>query len=120
MPVLPSGWCVRNPPTAPSTQSSLAGRRHERYWEGADLVMEVVRPDRKSRKRDHETKRREYARAGIPEYWIVDHQEERILVLTLQEFAYRVHGEFTRGTEATSVLLPGRSLPMDAVLAAGR
>ena len=34
--------------------------------EGADLAMEVVSPDAKSRNRDLETKRQEYARAKIP------------------------------------------------------
>jgi Uma2 family endonuclease len=94
-----------------------ATRGHERYWDGADLVMEVVSPDRKSRQRDYETRRREYARARIPEYWIVDPQEERILVLVLEGDAYQVHGDFRRGTAATSLLLPGFSVPVDAVLA---
>ena len=47
-----------------------AARIGEPFWEGADLVMEVVSGD--DRRRDLETKRLEYARAGIPEYWIVD------------------------------------------------
>jgi Uma2 family endonuclease len=96
-----------------------AGRRQERFWDGADLVMEVVSPDPKSRKRDYETKRREYARARIPEYWIVDPQEQRILVLVLADSGYQIHGDFGPGTEATSALLPGFSVPVDGVLAAG-
>jgi len=93
-------------------------RRHDRYWEGADLVMEVVSPDPKDRKRDLETKRREYARAGIPEYWIVDPLEQRILVLTLRGGGYQVHGEFGRGMEASSLLLPDFHVPVDDVFAA--
>ena len=36
----------------------------------ADLVVEVVSPD--STKRDRKEKYREYARGGVPEYWLVD------------------------------------------------
>jgi len=46
----------------------------EELWEGADLVMEVVSSDRKH---DYETKRIEYAKARIPEYWIVDPTGEK-------------------------------------------
>jgi Uma2 family endonuclease len=45
-------------------------RRTFDYWEGADLVVEIVNRDDPAR--DLETKRAEYAEAGIPEYWIVD------------------------------------------------
>jgi Uma2 family endonuclease len=45
---------------------------------GADLAMEVVSKGKEDRKRDLITKRFEYARAGIPEYWIVDPQTRRI------------------------------------------
>jgi len=47
-----------------------ADRRHEQYWEKPDLVMEVISSD--YRRHDLETQRREYAQAGIPEYWVVD------------------------------------------------
>src|SRR5690242_17058779 len=46
--------------------------------QGADLVMEVVSPGAESRERDYQDKRDAYARAGIPEYWLVDPQERRI------------------------------------------
>jgi hypothetical protein len=42
--------------------------------DGADLVMEVASEGEENRKRDLQTKREEYARAGIAEYWIVDHK----------------------------------------------
>jgi Uma2 family endonuclease len=85
---------------------------------GADLAMEVVSEGAKERERDLETKRLEYAKAGIPEYWIIDRQERRIIVLTLEGAEYRVHGEFSPGARATSVLLPGFSVAVSEVLAA--
>ena len=53
------------------------------------------------------TKRREYAQAGIPEYWIVDPTDASITVLTLQGQEYALHGEFVAGETALSVLLEG-------------
>jgi hypothetical protein len=41
-----------------------------------DLVVEVVSDD--SVERDYETKRAEYAAAGIPEYWIVDPRSDLV------------------------------------------
>ena len=78
-------------------------RRQNAYWSGADLVIEVVSPDEP--RRDLVTKRREYALAGIPEYWIVNPQTETITVLALAETTYVEHGVWTRGTTATSRLL---------------
>ena len=78
-------------------------RRSDSYWEGADLVLEVVSPD--DPQRDTVTKRREYAQAGIPEYWIVDPADMSITVLTLRGREYALHGEFVAGETATSVLL---------------
>ena len=72
--------------------------------------LEVVSPG--NRPHDFETKRREYAEAGIPEYWMVDPEENGITVLVLDpgETLYREHGRFSSGSRATSVLLPGFSV----------
>jgi Uma2 family endonuclease len=86
---------------------------------GADLVMEVVSEGGENRKRDLETKPREYAAAGISEYWIIDPHDQRITVLTLDGSNYRVHGVFSPGTQATSVLLPGFAVAVEAVFVAG-
>jgi Uma2 family endonuclease len=83
--------------------------------DGADLVMEVLSEGHENRERDLKTKREEYSQAGISEYWIVDYQERRITVLVLEGQTYRTHGEFGRGSQATSVLFPGFSVNVDAV-----
>ncbi len=88
-------------------------RRRDRYWLGADLVAEVVSPDRPER--DLVQKREEYAAAGILEYWIVDPRVETITVLRLEGGAYVEHGVFGRGARATSALLAGFAVYVDAV-----
>jgi Uma2 family endonuclease len=85
-----------------------------------DLAIEVVSEGRAARDRDYRTKRREYARAGIPEYWIVDPEKECIVVLKLVKKRYQVHGVFGRGQLVTSASLQGFSVAIDAVFAAAR
>jgi len=93
-----------------------ADRIGEDYWEGADLVMEVVSGSKEDRDRDLITKRREYARAGIPEYWIVDPKQEQITVLRLDGKKYAVHGVFATGSVAASALLNGFTVDVTAAL----
>jgi Uma2 family endonuclease len=92
----------------------------DKYLQGANLVIEVVSEDEESHKREYQEKRSDYASLGIPEYWIVDPQVERITVLTLDGRQYRVHGEFALGQQATSVLLAGFGVDVSAVFDAGR
>ena len=47
----------------------------EQYCEKADIVIEVVSDQ--NRPHDIKTKRVEYAKAGIPEYWIIDPERQR-------------------------------------------
>jgi Uma2 family endonuclease len=102
-----------------------------RYADGADLVMEVVSEE--NRRHDLETKRREYAEAGIPEYWIVDPQAGRITVLSLPasgsgpvagsgssspaSLQYEEHGVFGVGERAASRPLPGFEVDVSAAFA---
>jgi len=96
-----------------------ADRRQANYWRGADLVMEVMSPD--DPKRDRDTKRREYALAGIPEFWLADPTERTVTVFTLPPAAdrYAVHGIFGLGERALSVSLPGFGVDVGEVFAAG-
>ncbi len=83
-------------------------RRQDAYWLGADLVVEIVSPD--DPERDTRVKRREYAQAGIPEYWIVNPQDESVTVLRLAGSRYAEHGTYRRGDTANSALLAGFTL----------
>lgn len=90
--------------------------RLEKYWDGADLAIEVVGPE--GRKRDLDTKREEYARAGIAEYWIVDPEKSVVHVLVLDGQEYRSHGTFADAAEVTSTVLPSFSVSAQAIFAA--
>jgi Uma2 family endonuclease len=92
--------------------------RHNRVWDGADLVMEVVSDDPKDRQRDYEQKLVDYAEAKINEYWIVDFERQVVIVHRLNGDRYAVYGEFSRGERATSVLLQGFEVDVAALFAA--
>ena len=90
-------------------------KEREAFAEDTLLLVEVAET---SLAYDRSTKLRLYAEAGIPEYWIVDPAQEQVTVLTLPEGAesYVVRGEFRRGEEATSALLPGFGVGVAEVL----
>ena len=90
--------------------------RHENYWDGADLAIEIVSASLEDRERDLVAKRIEYAQAGIQEYWIVDPAEETITVLSLSGDVYSESGFFNRGDVVTSSLLPELALPVSEIL----
>ena len=85
--------------------------RGERFWRGADLVVEVVSEGNPHH--DYVTKRYEYARAGIPEYWIVDPSDETITVLELTGGDYAERGVFRRGESLVSATIPDLVVSID-------
>jgi Uma2 family endonuclease len=85
------------------------------------LVVEVAsstKTDKKSRDRDYIQKRSEYAKRGIPEYWIVDPEKAVVLVLTLVGSAYQ-ETSFTGNGAIVSPSFPGLTITADEVLTAG-
>jgi Uma2 family endonuclease len=63
-------------------------RLHEYYLEGpAELVIEVTRPTHVTQ--DREVKRRYYEAGGVPEYWIIDPQQQQIEFLRLINGRYQ-------------------------------
>ena len=98
--------------------------------EGApDLVVEVISED--SEDRDRDDKRREYAAAGVPEYWIVEGREGRdgVTFLALQDDGSyeelgpdaqgRLHSRVLTGFWLDPAWLAGENLPnLYTVLAA--
>ncbi len=111
--VLPSGMRIKlksgkyRDPDLLYMKAENAHRRRQKYWLGADLVMEVVSGSSEDIERDWKTKTREYARCGISEYWIIDPAQKVVCVQTLVGDSYKVHGNFRPGETAMSALLRG-------------
>lgn len=93
-------------------------RSGDRFWTGADVVVEVLSVDNPDR--DFVDKRRDYAEAAIPEYWIVDPRTETITVLELAQGEYAEHGAYSRGELAASLAIPGLGVEVDDVFDAAK
>lgn len=77
-----------------------------KFWDGADLVVEVVSEGTENRRRDLVVKRRAYAAAKISEYWLVDLQKSQVTVLKLRGGKYVVYGTFRGDDRVRSALFP--------------
>ncbi len=74
-----------------------------------DIVIEILSSDRSH---DLVFKRRIYAEAGVPEYWIFDPQNDTVLPLELRDGEYAERPTLTAADTLTTPLLPGLSIPL--------
>ena len=80
-----------------------------------DLLIEVLSPE--SPERDRIVKRDVYARARVPEYWIVDPDLRAIEVLALAGRKYEPFGYFRAPGEVSSKVLPRFAASLDEIFA---
>lgn len=80
------------------------------------LAVEVLSDPRHDRVR----KRRLYAAFGVSEYWIVDPDGERVEVYRLEDGQYPTPTLFEAGATLSTDLLPGLTVDVAELLAAGR
>lgn len=78
-----------------------------------DWVCEVV--SKEDPHRDTVIKRRDYARAGIPYYWLLDLRTESATALTLAAGDYVVAGEAQRGGELRAEPFSQLAIAVDAL-----
>ena len=92
-----------------------AAKRGNKFWQGADLVVEVVSEDDPDR--DLVEKRIEYAQAGISEYWIVDPRDSTMTILELEAnaAAYTHSTTYRPDDVAPSRLLAGLRINVSEV-----
>ena len=88
------------------------------------LVVEVVSPGKPGSDnydRDYVEKPKEYAARGIPEFWQVDPNSDRavVIVLTLKNGAYQSR-EFRGSDRVVSPTFPDLKLTAEQILRAGR
>jgi Uma2 family endonuclease len=79
-----------------------------------DLIVEILSPG--TRRRDLGLKRALYRRFKVPEYWIVDPDEQSVTGLTLTDDRYEVVPVSEDGMIRSRVL-PGLKLPIEQVFA---
>ena len=86
-------------------------RNEERFIRGApDIVVEVSSPS--TRRLELVRKLEVYQRYGVPEYWYVDLDGERVEIYRLREGRYGSPAFLRRDESLTSDLLPGFSIPV--------
>jgi Uma2 family endonuclease len=102
----------------------LAFVRHERWDEvvtgekftGAlDLVIEILSPGTQNRQRDLTAKRQLYGKYGVQEYWIVDSENQSVLILRLGTQILEEIASLAGDQELTSPLLPGFQLNVNSI-----
>jgi Uma2 family endonuclease len=74
------------------------------------LVVEVVSPGQANRNRDFGRKRAQYAERGIPEYWLIDPENQAVIILSLEAEQYIEVGTFREETQIHLPTFPGLKL----------
>ena len=74
-----------------------------------DIVIEILSSDRS---RDLVRKRRLYAEAGVPEYWIFDPARDTATLLELRDGQYVERTVLDATDTLTTLLLPGLAIPL--------
>lgn len=79
-----------------------------------DLVVEISSPG--TRRLELVRKRELYQRFGVPEYWYVDLEVDRVEIYRLVDGRYPAPEFRFRGQSVDAASLPGFSIPVDEVL----
>ena len=92
-------------------------RTYPTHWDGCDLAIEVVSPSNADH--DWTTKRRDYAEAGVPEYWVVDSQASTVtqFMLPPDRLEYPEGVTTGKGDLLTCRVLPGIEVDVGAMFA---
>ena len=81
-----------------------------------ESVVEVGSPGKANRDRDYQAKREQYAARDIPEYWIVDPDNQVVIVLRLKAGMYVEVGRFQGNKQIISPGFPTLELTAEQIL----
>ena len=79
------------------------------------LIIESLSPGHEAH--DRETKRRWYAEAGVPNYWMLDAMERTLECLILERGDYRVDQSGKDDAELRPAMFPGLVIPLGKIWA---
>lgn len=94
--------------------SAHRDRKRKHWIEGApDWVAEVISPD--TRTLDEVDKLADYASAAIPEYWLIDPEQQTVRVYTLSPDLpeYTLAGAYDPDSAARSTIFPGFEIALN-------
>ncbi len=80
---------------------------NDKFVAAPNLVIEVLSPGTKNRKRDLEAKRGLYARFGVEEYLIVDRENRSVMIFRLHDQILEETAVLHESDDLTSRSLPG-------------
>lgn len=80
------------------------------------LVAEVLSPGKQNRDRDLIRKRDQYAARDIPEYWLVDPEQQTVTILQWQDGSYAKAGVFHADNRLVSPTFPDLQLTPAQIL----
>lgn len=83
------------------------------------IVVEVVSPGDRNHRRDYEEKRKQYEARGIPEFWLIDPEQQTVLVLKLKNQQYVEVGTFRGDSAIDSPTFQEFKLTAHQILTAG-
>ena len=87
----------------------------EKFTRAVDLVIEIISPGKENRERDLTVKRQLYAKFGVQEYWIVDSENQCVLIYRLQGSTLEEIAKLSAEDEIITALLPGFQLEVHSV-----
>lgn len=87
----------------------------DRFVGPPDLVIEVLSPGKTNRDRDLPVKRQLYAKYGVEEYWIVDNENQCVLIYRLRSEALEEISKLSAEDEISSPILPDFHLKVNAI-----
>src|SRR6266852_8190814 len=87
----------------------------ERFTRAVDLVIEILSPGKENRERDLTFKRQLYSKFGVEEYWIVDSENQSVLIYRLQANSSEEVAKLNSEDEITTPLLPQFRLSVNSI-----
>jgi Uma2 family endonuclease len=87
----------------------------EKFTCAVDLVIEIISPGKENRERDLTFKRQLYAKYGVEEYWIVDRENQCVLIYRLQGKVLEETAKCSIEDEITTPLLPQFHLKVSSI-----
>ncbi len=87
----------------------------EEFTRAVDLIIEILSPGKENRERDLTFKRQLYGKFGVQEYWIVDRENQCVLIYRFRKSMLEETAKLSLEDEISTPLLPNFQLKVFSV-----